>query len=70
VLDGISSDDITNWNDASDNQHTHNNKDILDGIVDSSFHEHDNKSVLDGITSTDVANWIDASNNKHKGDYG
>lgn len=61
----VSAADRTAWDDAADKKHSHTNKDILDGIVDSSFHAHDNKSVLDGITSTDVTNWNNASDNSH-----
>ena len=60
---------------AVESVHTHENKDVLDGIEstdvenwDNAFasaHTHDNKAVLDGITSEKVAAW-DASAHTHE----
>ena len=59
VLDGITSNLISNWNTAYTNSHTHSNKGVLDGITstkvshwDSAYndsHAHSNKSYLDTI---------------------
>lgn len=63
----VTSSDITNWNLAFSNTHTHDNKTVLDGITStkvtnwdtaySQTHTHDNKSVLDGIDAGDITNW-------------
>ena len=68
VLDGISSDDITNWNDASNAKHSHTNADILNGLNDTSVsnwntaytnnHTHSNKDILDGITDTSINDFL------------
>lgn len=65
VLDGITSDDYTNWQSAKNKAHTHSNKDVLDDITSTDVlswntsylqtHEHENKTVLDGITAIDTA---------------
>ena len=64
---GITSTNISNWNTASTNSHTHSNKTALDSVTstkvsnwDSAYsnsHSHSNKSTLDGISSSDVSNW-------------
>ena len=66
---------ISNWNTAYNNMHTHSNKSVLDGITstnidkweDAAFyrHTHNNKSVLDGIDSGDIEDWNSAYNNAH-----
>ena len=62
-------------NAASEGNHSHSNKNVLDGITAAkvsswddaadSSHTHSNKTVLDGITATNVAAW-----NKKKIDIG
>ena len=59
TLNGISSTNISNWNNAYYSGHTHSNKSVLDGISssdvsswDSAYsqrHTHSNKSYLDDI---------------------
>lgn len=66
---------ISNWNTAYSNSHTHSNKSILDGISSTDIsnwdiaysrsHTHSNNSVLDNITSTSVSHWNSAYNNSH-----
>ena len=61
ALDGISEQNISNWNSSA---HTHSNKTVLDGITSEKIsewdgkisHTHSNKDVLDKITSNDVNN--------------
>ena len=58
---------ITNWDTAYSNSHTHSNKSALDAITSTKMtnwdnaatnsHTHSNKSVLDGITSAKVSSW-------------
>lgn len=58
---------VTSWNGAATNSHTHSNKAVLDGITaadtaswDSAAtnnHTHSNKAVLDGITAAKTASW-------------
>lgn len=67
TLEGITDNDISNWNNADTNSHTHSNKNTLDSITSTDVsnwntastnsHTHSNKTVLDGITSTKVSNW-------------
>ncbi len=62
-------------NAASEGNHSHNNKSVLDGIdstdvsnwdaAHQSKHSHSNESVLDGIDSTDVSNWDAAHQAAH-----
>lgn len=40
-----------------DELHTHNNKTLLDSIVENNIHTHTNKTLLDSITSTLVNKW-------------
>lgn len=69
---GLSSNDFTdkdkeNLDNATENSHTHSNKDILDTYTKTqtellneasgSSHSHSNKTVLDGITSNDIKTW-------------
>lgn len=66
---------ISNWDDAYNKRHTHDNKTVLDGIEDTDItnwntaytnnHTHSNKTVLDGINSTLVTNWNTAYKNNH-----
>lgn len=54
-------------NSAAEGNHSHANKNVLDGITDTKVnnwddaaaakHTHDNKAVLDGITGDDVIEW-------------
>ena len=67
VLDGITSDKVTAWDNAATGTHSHSNKGVLDGITSDKVtawdsaatnkHTHSNKTVLDGITSDKVAAW-------------
>lgn len=66
-LPTISSTDVSNWNAAYTDKHTHSNKTVLDGITAANIgnwnaaytnsHSHSNKTVLDGISATEVSNW-------------
>lgn len=66
---------ISNWNTAYTNNHTHSNKTAIDGITaalitnwNTAFtnnHTHGNKAVIDGITSALVSNWNTAFTNNH-----
>lgn len=66
---------VAKVNAASEGNHSHSNKNVLDGITAAkvsswddaadSSHTHSNKTVLDGITATNVAAW-----NKKKIDIG
>ena len=66
---------ISNWNAAYSQRHTHSNKSVLDGISSSDIsdwntaynrsHTHSNKSVLDGISSSDVSSWDTAYSQRH-----
>lgn len=60
VLTGISSTNVTNWNNAATSAHSHSNKTVLDNltqtVIDNS-HTHSNQSVLDGITTAKTASW-------------
>ena len=76
VLDGISSGDVANWNEAYTSAHTHTNKALLDTYTQTETdladavtkkHEHSNKQVLDGITSGKVSNWDSAYTNMLSG---
>ena len=69
VLDGISAEDVTAWNQAVTDDHTHSNKALLDTYTQteadladavSKKHEHQNASVLDGISAADVTAWNSA----------
>ena len=67
VLDGITSELVSQWNTAYTNQHTHTNKSVLDGIAATDItawnqavtdsHTHTNGTVLDGITAQKVSDW-------------
>lgn len=60
VLTGITSQKVTNWDNAATSAHSHSNKTVLDNltqtVIDNS-HTHSNKTVLDGITTTKTASW-------------
>lgn len=66
---------IANWDLAYSNNHTHANKNVLDGINattvsnwDSAYtnmHTHLNKSVLDNLTDVNILNWNSAYTNTH-----
>jgi len=70
VLSGITSQQVTNWDNAATNSHTHDNMSVLSGITSqdvagwdeaaASAHTHANSGVLDGITSTKVDQWDSA----------
>ena len=63
----ITSTERTNWNAAYNNNHTHSNKSVIDGISSTNVsnwntafnnnHSHTNKTQLDTITSTKITNW-------------
>lgn len=73
LLDGITSDQVTGWDDAAKKAHEHANKEELDKIVsgdkakwdaaEQKAHEHENKEVLDGINADKVAAWDKAEEN-------
>ena len=74
VLDGITAEKVTGWDDAATNSHTHSNKALLDTYTQTEAnladavakkHEHSNKSILDGITAEKVAGWDAASADSH-----
>ena len=66
---------ISNWNAAYNNMHTHSNLSTLNGISSTNIsnwnnayysgHTHSNKSVLDGISSSDVSSWDSAYSQRH-----
>ena len=66
VLDGITAEKVTAWDQAATDDHTHSNKALLDTYTQteadladavSKKHEHANASVLDGISAEDVTAW-------------
>jgi hypothetical protein len=67
AVGSVSSTDVTNWNTAATNSHTHANKTLLDTITSgdvsdwngavTNSHTHSNKTVLDGITAANVTAW-------------
>ena len=73
VLDGITSDKVTAWDNAANEAHSHANEGVLDGITSdkvtawdnaaSKAHSHANADVLDGITSDKVTAWDKAQEN-------
>lgn len=75
VLDGISEQNVADWNDAVAKEHEHANKDELDLIAagdkakwdaaEAKAHEHANKDLLDTYTQTE-ANLADAVAKKHE----
>ena len=66
---------ISNWNAAYNNMHTHSNLSALNNISSTninnwnaaynSAHTHNNYSVLSGISSSDVSDWNSAYNRSH-----
>ena len=72
----ITANERTNWNAAYNNNHTHDNKTVIDGITSNNVtnwntaytnnHTHTNKAVLDGITSDKISNWDTVSTNWNK----
>ena len=66
---------ISNWNAAYNNMHTHSNLSALNNISSTninnwnnaynSAHTHSNLSTLNGITSSNISNWNTAYNNSH-----
>jgi len=69
VLDEITSQKVSDWDDAAASAHTHANQALLDTYTQteadladavSKAHEHSNASVLDGISAADVTAWNDA----------
>ena len=62
TLSGITDTNVTNWNTAYNNNHTHSNKTTLDSITDTKVsnwdtaydnnHTHNNKTALDSITGS------------------
>ena len=73
VIDGITAEKVTDWDDAVAKEHEHPNKTVIDGITAekvaawdgavSKEHEHANAEVLNGITSEKVAAWDAAEQN-------
>lgn len=67
AVGSVSSTDVTNWNAAATNSHTHANKSLLDTITSgdvsdwndavTNSHTHSNKTVLDGITAANITAW-------------
>ena len=66
VLTGITSQKVTNWDNAATSAHSHSNKSVIDGITSqkvtnwdnaaTSAHSHSNKSALDNLTQTVIDN--------------
>lgn len=66
VLSGISSTNVTNWDNAATSAHSHSNKSVLDNLtqaVITNSHTHSNKSVLDGIAATNLLPAVTAADN-------
>lgn len=72
VLDGITSEKVSDWNDAVAKEHEHTNKELLDSYTQteedladavSKKHSHENKTVIDGITAESVSAWNSAEQN-------
>lgn len=67
VINGITADKVSAWDDAASKVHEHGNSDVLDGITsekvaawdtaDGKAHEHTNADVLNGITAEKVSAW-------------
>ncbi len=66
VLTGITSQKVTNWDNAYTSAHSHSNKSVLDGIdttkvgnwdnAATNAHNHDNKAVLDSLSASVITN--------------
>lgn len=72
VIDGITAQNITDWNDAVSKEHTHENKELLDTYAQTEVdladavakkHSHTNATVLDGITAEKVTAWDNSEQN-------
>ena len=68
VLSGITSQKVTNWDNAYTSAHSHSNKSVLDSltqaVIDNS-HTHGNLSTLESITSAKMTNWDNAYTSAH-----
>ena len=42
---------------AGIDNHSHDNKELLDSITEDNVHTHENKEVIDGIKAQDIVNW-------------
>jgi hypothetical protein len=71
VLDGITAQNIVDWNDAVAKEHEHSNKALLDAYTQTEEnladavtkkHSHTNATVLDGITAEDITAWNGKAN--------
>ena len=74
VLDGITSEKVTSWDNAAASAHEHTNKALLDTYTQTETdladavakkHEHANKAELDLIASGDKAKWDAAADSAH-----
>lgn len=74
VLTGITSEDVTDWNNAATNSHTHSNKALLDSYTQtesdladavSKKHSHSNAAALDTVTAEKIASWDSAATDSH-----
>lgn len=72
VIDGITAQNITDWNDAVSKEHEHGNKELLDTYTQTEAnladavakkHSHANATVLDGITAEKVSAWDSSEQN-------
>lgn len=72
ILDGITSQNITDWNDAVSKEHEHANKNLLDSYTQteenladavSKKHAHENMDILNGISAEKIAKWDTAEAN-------
>lgn len=72
VVDGITAQNITDWNDAVSKEHEHGNKELLDTYTQTEAdladavakkHSHANATVLDGITAEKVTAWDNSEQN-------
>ena len=72
VIDGITAQNITDWNDAVSKEHEHENKELLDTYTQTEAdladavakkHSHANATVLDGITAEKVTAWDNSEQN-------
>lgn len=72
VLDGITAEKVTAWDNAAESAHTHANKAVLDALTaeevakwNESAHTHANKALLDTYTQTET-DLADAVSKKHE----
>lgn len=72
VLDGITSEKVSAWDQAATDDHTHENAAVLDALTaeevaawNASAHTHENAAVLDALTAEEVAKW-NASAHTHE----